>query len=139
MASMGGVLNLRPPAEPDTRPEPATRPEPEDGLFLGSLVVSDPHFEKRRLGSGASVVVHVVGLAALILALPAVLAAPRPCGASLPAGGRDPSCARPYCLLRFASIAFGPSPTTSAQAGHIRVPSKPMWKMELTICRQTPQ
>jgi protein TonB len=67
MASKGSVLNLQPPAEPESRPEPETRPAPEDALFVGSLVASDPHFERRRLGSGASVVVHVVALAAVIL------------------------------------------------------------------------
>ena len=57
MATMGGFMNSRPSNDPD----------PEDDLFTGSLVVSDPHFEKKRLGTGVSVAVHVVLLFAVVL------------------------------------------------------------------------
>jgi protein TonB len=57
MASMNGVLPSRPPTGPDE----------EEDLFAGSLVVSDPHFEKKTLGGWASAVVHVVVLLALFL------------------------------------------------------------------------
>lgn len=55
MATMGGLLNSRPSADP------------EDDLFVGSLVVSDPHFEKKRLGTGVSLAIHVILLAAVVL------------------------------------------------------------------------
>jgi urease accessory protein len=58
---MGGLLNSRPtkePAEPDDN---------LDDLFTGSLVVSDPRFEKRRVGTGVSLAVHVLILGSVVL------------------------------------------------------------------------
>ena len=55
MATMGGFMNSGP------------SNDPEDDLFTGSLVVSDPRFEKRRLGTSVSVAVHVVLLSAVVL------------------------------------------------------------------------
>jgi protein TonB len=52
---MGGVLNSRPPTGP------------EEELFAGCLVVSDPHFEKKSLGTGLSLVVHLVVVGSLVL------------------------------------------------------------------------
>jgi protein TonB len=56
---MNGVLSARPP----TRPEE----EEDEELFTGSLVVSDPHFEKKRAGRWVSAGVHVVVLLGLVL------------------------------------------------------------------------
>ena len=59
MATMNGVLSTRP---------PGTRgPRAREDLFAGSLVVSDPHFEKRGAGRWVSVGLHVVILLALVL------------------------------------------------------------------------
>jgi protein TonB len=44
-------------------PPPA---DPEEELFSGSLVVSDPHFEKRGLGRWVSLSIHVVLLLAVV-------------------------------------------------------------------------
>jgi protein TonB len=59
MTTMGGLFDSRPSADAD--------PDPEDELFTGSLVVSDPHFEKRRMGTGVSLAVHISLLATVIL------------------------------------------------------------------------
>jgi len=51
-----------------TEPLPTRADESaEEDLFAGSLVVSDPHFEKKTVGRWTSVVVHVVVLLALFL------------------------------------------------------------------------
>jgi protein TonB len=60
MATMNGVLFTRPPDGSEDR-------EPSDELFTGSLVVSDPHFEKRGIGRWVSVGLHVVILLAVVL------------------------------------------------------------------------
>jgi protein TonB len=61
MTTMGGLLNSRPTKEPQ---------EPDDNLddlFTGSLVVSDPRFEKRKVGTRVSAGIHVLILASVIL------------------------------------------------------------------------
>jgi protein TonB len=55
MATMSSLL--------DSAPEPGR----EDDLFTGSLVVTDPHFQKRGLGGWVSVGLHVGVLAAAVL------------------------------------------------------------------------
>ena len=55
MARMDGFMNSRPSSDS------------EDDLFRGSLVVSDPRFEKRRMGTGLSLAVHVALLVAVVL------------------------------------------------------------------------
>lgn len=60
MATMNGVLSARSPRGPEDR-------EPPEELFTGSLVVSDPHFEKRGAGRWVSIGLHVVILLAVTL------------------------------------------------------------------------
>jgi protein TonB len=59
---MGVVLNSPPPREPREEIDDNT-----DDLFTGSLVVSDPHFEKKKVGTGVSVAIHIAIMASLVL------------------------------------------------------------------------
>ncbi|HVQ28269.1 MAG TPA: TonB family protein [Vicinamibacteria bacterium] len=53
-------------SRPSNDPEGPEDPE-EDELFAGSLVVSDPHFEKKRFGAALTVAIHFGLLFAVVL------------------------------------------------------------------------